>query len=71
MSEGTKYVVLVHSQAQGIEVVAEKVVPNNSGSLVRFLSGDGSELAVFRLSDEGSGWWVKDAGEQIAILDGD
>ena len=38
---------------------------------MRFLSLDGSQLALFRLSDEGSGWWVKDAGEQIAILDGD
>ena len=62
MSEGTKYVVLVHSQAQEIEVVAEKVEANPSA--VRFLSGDGSQLAFFRLSDEGSGWWVKDAGKQ-------
>ena len=64
MSEGTKYVVLVHSQAQEIEVVAEKIVPSGNGSVVRFLSGDGSQLALFRLSDEGSGWWVEDAGKQ-------
>ena len=64
MSEGTKYVVLVHSQAQEIEVVAEKAVSAPSGSVVKFQSGDGSELALFRLSDEGSGWWVKDAGKQ-------
>ena len=64
MSEGTKYVVLVHSQAQEIEVVAEKAVSSGSGSVVRFQSGDGSELALFRLSDDGSGWWVKDAGKQ-------
>ena len=42
MSEGTKYVVLVHSQAQEIEVVAEKTEPLMSGSAVSFLSGDGS-----------------------------
>ena len=65
MSEGTKYVVLVHSQAQEIEVVAEKVESSSTnGSGVRFLSGDGSQLAFFRLSDEGSGWWAKDAGKQ-------
>ena len=29
-----------------------------------FLSGDGSQLAFFRLSVESSGWWVKDAGKQ-------
>ena len=64
MSEGTKYVVLVHSQAQEIEVVAEKTEPLMGGNAVSFLSGDGSQLAFFRLSDEGSGWWVKDAGKQ-------
>ena len=64
MSEGTKYVVLVHSQAQEIEVVAEKAVSAPSGSVVKFLSGGGRALALFRLSDEGSGWWVKDAGKQ-------
>ena len=64
MSEGTKYVVLVHSQAQEIEVVAEKIVSSISGTAVSFLSGDDSQLAFFRLSDEGSGWWVKDAGKQ-------
>ena len=63
MSEGTKYVVLVHSQAQEIEVVAERVAQSVAGT-VSFLSGDGVKLAFFRLSDEGSGWWVKDAGEQ-------
>ena len=64
MSEGTKYVVLVHSQAQEIEVVAERVVWARNGSVVEFQSDDGSQLALFRLSDEGSGWWLKDAGEQ-------
>ena len=44
--------------------MAEKIVSSTSGSVVRFLSGDGSQLALFRLSDEGSGWWVKDAGKQ-------
>ena len=62
--EVTTYVVLVHSQAQEIKVVAEKVVQSTSGSVVSFLSGDGSQLASFRLSAEGSGWWVKEAGKQ-------
>ena len=44
--------------------MAEKAVSSGSGSVVRFQSGDGSELALFRLSDDGSGWWVKDAGKQ-------
>ena len=35
MSEGTKYVVLVHSQAQEIEVVAERVAPGGNGRVVR------------------------------------
>ena len=39
--------------------MAERVI--QSGSVVKFQSGDGSELvALFRLSDDGSGWWVKD-----------
>ena len=59
----TTYCVLVHPQAPIVELHAESVDPKSTKNFVVFQFADGTTLAAFILSNEGSGWWIKDASK--------